>query len=192
MRQVSGNVVVVDMELVVREQHERTEVGRPPDPVSLQVVEDVADGHVVGGEQEFALGGFPDGDSPIADQAAEAVGLPAIEGGGNDGDVGRVGFEIAAKIGDQGLAIVEAAVPGDNKTAVGEMRLRLLARFGCCVEGAIKKRNGTIRVARFAVGALWFQELADVVELFRLDWPAVEIPDARLYAHSDLLIHSGD
>jgi hypothetical protein len=51
MRQVSSDVVIIDAELVVREQHQRTEVGRPQDSVFLQVVEDVPDGHVVGGEE---------------------------------------------------------------------------------------------------------------------------------------------
>src|SRR5882757_4329101 len=123
VRQVSGDVVVVNMELVVREQQQRTEVRGPPDPVFLQVVEDVADGHVVRGEEEFVLAGFPDCDRPIADDATEAVGFPAIVGGGYDSNVGGVGFKVTAEIRNERLAVVEAAIPGENKTAVREMGL---------------------------------------------------------------------
>ena len=61
------------------------------------------DGHVVGGKQEFTLFRFPDGDSPIADEAAETVGVPAIEGGSEDGDIGRAGVKIASQVGDKHL-----------------------------------------------------------------------------------------
>lgn len=63
------------------------------------------------------------GNSPIADQAAEAVGLPAIEGGSDDGNVSRVGVEIAAKIRNERLSIVETAIPGEDKASMGAIRL---------------------------------------------------------------------
>src|SRR5260370_23260261 len=58
--EVSGDVVVVDVELVVGEQDQRREIGRPPDSALLQVIEDVPDGHVVDGKKKFALFGLPD------------------------------------------------------------------------------------------------------------------------------------
>src|SRR5205823_4453426 len=128
---------------VVGEQQQGTEVRGPPDSVLLHVVEDVADGHVVGGEEEFVLAGFPDCDGPIADDATEAVGFPAIERGSYDGNVSGAGFEVAAEICNQWLAIVEATIPGKDETAVREMRLSLLTRFGCGVEGAIEKGDRT-------------------------------------------------
>ena len=75
------------------------------------------DGHVVGGEEEFALFRFPDGDSPIADDAAETIGFPAIEGGSEDGDVGWAGVKIAAQVGDKHFAVVEAAIPRKDEAS---------------------------------------------------------------------------
>ena len=92
------------------------------------------DGHVVSGEEQFTLLRFPDGDCPIADETAEAVGFPAIESGSDDGNVGRVGFEIAAKICNQRVPIVEATIPCEDKASVGEVRLFLTARLDRCVE----------------------------------------------------------
>jgi len=75
----------------------------------------VPDGHVVGGEQEFTLFRFPDGDRPIANDAAETIGVPAVEGGSEDGEVGWAGIKIDAQVGDKHLAVVQAAIPSENK-----------------------------------------------------------------------------
>ena len=123
--EVSGDVVVVDVELIARKQHQRAEIRRPPDSVILEVVKDVPDGHVVGGEQKFTLFRFPDGDRPIADDAAETIGVPAVEGGSEDGDVGWVGVKFAAQVGNKHFAVVEAAVPCEDESSSRDVRLLL-------------------------------------------------------------------
>ena len=106
----------------------------------------MADGHVVGGEKELMLAGFPNGHSPIADQATEAVGLPTIEGRSDDGNVGQVGFEIAPKIGNQRGPIVEAAVPGEDMALSCHQRLLLLPRLSVRAEGSVNHTDGAIRI----------------------------------------------
>jgi hypothetical protein len=132
------------------------------------------------------LFGFPYGDSPITDEASEAISLPAIKRSSDNGNVGQVGFEITPKIRDKRVSIVEAAIPGEDKAPVGEIRLCLTAGLGGSVEGAIEERNGTFHVAELAVRALLLQELADILDFFRVDGPAVEIPNTCLHTHSDL------
>ena len=39
MGEVSGDVVIVDVELIARKQHQRAEVRRPPDSVILEIVD---------------------------------------------------------------------------------------------------------------------------------------------------------
>src|SRR5213079_3024012 len=112
---------VVDVELVPAEQDEWREICRPPNALLLQVIEDMSDGHVVESKNEFALFGFPNGNSPVADDAREAVGFPMVEGGSDDFDIGRIGFEIIAKLGNEVVAIVEATVPGEDKTSAREV-----------------------------------------------------------------------
>ena len=121
---------------------------------------------------------FPDRDCPIADETAEAVGFPAIEGGSDDGNVGRVSFEIAAQIGNQRGPIVETAIPCKDKAPLGE--IRPLRRDLAVVEGTYRSATGTVHIARFVVRTLLLQELAHLLDWVQFDWPAVEIPNACL------------
>jgi hypothetical protein len=112
---VSGDVVIIDVKLVARQQYQWAKIGRPPDLVFLEVIKDVPDSHVVGGEQQFALVGFPYGDSPIADDATEAVTLPTIKGSRDDGEISRTDIQIASKLRDKNFSVVEAAIPRSTK-----------------------------------------------------------------------------
>src|ERR1700733_14623272 len=132
--------------------------------------------------------GFPDGDSPVADGAAEAIGLPAIEGGSDDGNVRGVGFEAAPKIRNKGQPIVEAPVPCENEASARHVWLFFPSRLGCGVEGPIEKRNGTLHIAGLAVWTLVFRGLTDIREKLAVDRPSVKVPDPRLHAHTVLLL----
>ena len=150
------------MELLAREQHQRAEIRRPPNSVILQVVKDVPDGHVVGGKQEFALFRLPDRDCPVANDAAETIGVPAVEGGS----------EMARSVGLASRSLRRSAISTSRlsrrpsqvrmKPRSRDVRLFLPARFGCRVERTIEQCNGTVHVARLPVWTLLPQGLTEV------------------------------
>src|SRR6267143_850091 len=118
---ISGDVVIANVKLVPREQDERREIRRPPHSVRRRGGEDMPDGHVIDSQDEFALSWLPDGDSPIADDALEAFRLPAIKGSGDDRNIGGSGVEVAAHFGDELIAIIDAAVPGDDEASASNV-----------------------------------------------------------------------
>src|ERR1700733_1861102 len=129
------------MEPIARKQHQRAHIRRPPDSVILEVVKDMPEGDGVGGEQEFALLRSPDGDRPVADDAAETIRVPAIESGSKYGDVRWPGVKIAPQVSDKQFTVVEAAVPSEDEASAGGIRLFLLARFGGRVKRTIEQSN---------------------------------------------------
>src|SRR5262252_228002 len=92
MSEVSGDIVLVDMESVPRKQHQGSEIRGPPKLTAPEVVKDVPDGHIVDGQHELAQLRLPNGNGPVANHAVEAMALPAIERGSENCDIGGTGF----------------------------------------------------------------------------------------------------
>src|SRR5580700_7112922 len=145
------------------------------------------DGHVVSGEELFMLRGLPYRDGPVADDAAEAVGLPPIKGRTDDSHIGRVGFKISTKFRDEFVAVVEPAVPRENETSARDVWLFFATRLGGGVEGPIEKCNRTIDIAEFAVWTLGLQGFADIRKELAVDRPFVKVPNPCLHTHTVIL-----
>src|SRR5260370_2980434 len=134
---VSGDVVIVEVELVNGKQDKRTEVCRPTDSIRRQIVKDMPDGHVVDGKDQFALFGLPDGNSPIPDDAPKAVGIPLIKRGSDDRDIGCAVVEIAAQFRDESFTVIETTIPHKDESPACKIRLFLQTYFPGRVESAI-------------------------------------------------------
>src|SRR5262249_53510699 len=152
-----------------------------------EIVKNVPDRHVVDGEQKFTLLRFPDGDCPIADDAAETIGVPSVEGGSENSDIGWAVVKIATQVGNKHFAVVEASVPSDDEASARGERLFLLARFSRGMKRTIEQHNRVAHIARLSVWALLPQGLTKVLQQFPVDRPPVEVPYAALHTHDDLL-----
>jgi len=86
------------------------------------------------------------------------------------------GIKIDAQVGDKHLAVVQAAIPSENKASAGDVRLFLTVRFN----GGVKKGGRSARWNRprrlIHRPGLLLQGCAKILDQLSVDWSAVEIP----------------
>src|SRR6266481_9103287 len=140
-----------------------------------------ADG--VFGEDQRAVVGVPDRDRPIPDELGKAIGTPLFVGRRDDGNVGGIKSQNISQSADKLGATVQAAIPGNYRAGLGNMRLRFTARFLRSVKSAIQDLYAALGIRFVAIGPKRSESCHDLLEVvhgWRLAFP---IPSAKLHTH---------
>src|SRR5260370_32807708 len=80
-------------------------------------------------QDQRAIRRIPDGKSPISEELRKAVSSPPFVSARDDGNIGRSNVQGISQITDELGTVVQAAVPGEDRTRRRNVRLRLASRF---------------------------------------------------------------
>src|SRR6266851_1835267 len=140
-----------------------------------------ADG--VFGEDQRAVVGVPDRDRPIPDKLGEGIGAPLFVGRRDDGKVGGIKSQNISQAADKLGAVVQAAIPGNDRARRGNLRLRFTSRFLRGVESTIENHYGALGIRFVAVGSVRSESCTNLLEVVRGWRLAFPIPSSKLHAH---------
>src|SRR5258708_5655185 len=120
----AGDVLLVKIERLSGKPNDRIEDGAPGKLVAVKRVEAKTRANRILSQGQRAVHGIPDGQRPIPDEFAKALGSPPFASRRGNSNIRRGGGQRVAQLSDEVGAIVQVTIPGDDDAGRGYMWLR--------------------------------------------------------------------
>src|SRR3984893_2273514 len=176
-------ILRVEAEGAIRKQYERVEDRAPADLIFAERIVEMARANRVFDERERSIVGIPEGRGPIAHEPGKGPWPPPFVRRSHNRHVGRKSGERAVQITNEFRAVVEAAIPYQQRAGRKRKGLRLPGGLFGGVERTIQDAEVVLTVQTGIIRSVRGQHQSRFGDDGGVHRSTITIPDAKLNAH---------